>query len=222
MPFVFSSPVRALHHLFWRLWWLKAVGSATFIWAFFQGYFFLLHYPHAHVYVMSLTWLDVYLPMQWWAWFPYLSLWVYTCLPPAFMPNLRALAYYGLAVGLVSLLGLAFFYVWPTVIPEFVRPPGTELEFLKGVDTSGNACPSLHVAIAVYTGFWMQSVLRSVRAGYWLHGLNWLWSAAIVYSTLATKQHVVWDVVGGLLLGCAGAWLALAVYQRVLFRSFRH
>ena len=73
---------------------------------------------------------------------------------------------------------------------------------LRGVDTTGNACPSLHVAIAIYTGFWMHSILRTVRAGAVLHTLSWAWSLAIVYSTLATKQHVVWDVVGGLLLLC--------------------
>lgn len=171
---------------------------------------------------MPLTWIDQHLPMQAWAWVPYLSLWVYACLPPALMPNLRTLVYYGVAVGLVSVVGLVCFYFWPTVIPEPVRPPGTELALLRGVDTTGNASPSLHVAIAIYSGFWMQSILRTVRAGAVLHTLSWAWSLAIVYSTLATKQHVVWDVVGGLLLGCGGAALMLVVYARSSLRPSRH
>lgn len=203
-----------LNQLLWRLWWLKAAGSAIFIWGFFQGYFLLLRYPHAEVAVMPLTWLDHVTPMQWWAWIPYLSLWFYTCLPPAFMPALRPLAYYGLAVGLTCLAGLLCFYLWPTVIPPFERPPGTGLALLEGVDTAGNACPSLHVAIAFYSAFWLQAQLRAVGFGRGWQAMNWFWCALIVYSTMATKQHVFIDVLGGLLLGGAGALLALAGYRR--------
>lgn len=208
------TPVRTLNQLLWRLWWLKAAGSAFFIWAFFQGYFLLLRYPHAEVIVMPLTWLDELTPMQGWAWIPYLSLWFYTCLPPAFMPSLRPLAYYGLAVGLTCVAGLLCFYFWPTVVPPFERPPGTGLAMLEGVDTAGNACPSLHVAIAFYSAFWLQAQLRAVGAGRGWQTVNWLWCALIVYSTMATKQHVFIDVLGGLLLGGAGAVLALAGYRR--------
>lgn len=208
------TPARKLNQLLWRLWWLKAAGSAIFIWGFFQGYFLLLRYPHAEVFVMPLTWLDELTPMQGWAWIPYLSLWFYTCLPPAFMPALRPLAYYGLAVGLTCLAGLLCFYFWPTVVPAFERPPGTGLAMLEGVDTAGNACPSLHVAIAFYSAFWLQAQLRAVGAGRGWQAANWLWCALIVYSTMATKQHVFIDVLGGLLLGGAGAVLALAGYRR--------
>ena len=45
---------------------------------------------------------------------------------------------------------------------------------------------------------------------------NMLWCGAIVYSTLATKQHVVLDVVGGLALGAAAGWASarLADYHQ--------
>ena len=209
-----KSPARALNQLLWRLWWLKAAGCALFIWLFFQAYFFLLRYPHAQVTTMPLTWLDTALPMQWWAWVPYLSLWCYTCLPPALMPGLRQLVYYGVGVGSVCLLGLLCFYLWPTVIPVFERPPGTGLALLEGLDTAGNACPSLHVAIAVYSALWLHAQLRGVDAGRGWHALNWLWCLLIVYSTLGTKQHVLLDVLGGIALGGGGAVLALAGYRR--------
>jgi membrane-associated phospholipid phosphatase len=218
----FQSPARALIRHFWRLWWLKAFGSALFIWLFFQGYFFLLHYPHAQVWIVPLTWVDRTLPMQWWAWFPYLSLWVYTCLPPALMPNLRGLSYYGFAVGLMSALGLTFFYFWPTAIPPVVRPPGTELAFLQGVDTTGNACPSLHVASAVYAALWLHAQLRAVGAGRGWRAANQLWCVLIVYSTLATKQHALLDVLGGLALGLSTGGLALAVYRRWVGGLLQH
>jgi membrane-associated phospholipid phosphatase len=208
------STARALHQLFWRLWWLKAPGSALFIWFFFEAYFFLLRYPHAQVTTMPVTWLDTAIPMQWWAWVPYLSLWFYTCLPPALLPNLRQLLYYGLSVGSVCLLGLLIFYFWPTAVPAFTRPPGTGLALLEGVDTAGNAFPSLHVAIAVFSALWLDRQLRGVAAGRgWLIA-SWLWCLVITYSTLATKQHVVLDVLAGVVLGVLGALASLAVFRR--------
>lgn len=209
------STVRTLNQLFWRLWWLKAPGSALFIWFFFEAYFFLLRYPHAQVTTMPVLWLDTVIPMQGWAWGPYLSLWFYTCLPPALMPNLRQLLYYGLSVGLTCLAGLACFYLWPTIVPVIDRPPGSGLALLEGVDTAGNAFPSLHVAIAVYSAFWLAHQLRSVAAGRIWRACNWAWCLAIAYSTVATKQHVVLDVLGGVLLGTLGALLSLGLFRRL-------
>ncbi len=207
--------MRALNRLLWRIWWLKAPGSTLFIWSFFEAYFFLLRYPHAQVTTMPVTWLDRTIPMQWWAWIPYLSLWFYTCLPPALLPNVRQLVYYGLGVGVTCLVGLACFYFWPTIVPAFERPPGSGLAMLQGVDTAGNACPSLHVAIAVFSAIWLHHQLRAVAAGRAWLALSWLWCLVIAYSTLATKQHVVLDVLGGVLLGGAGGLLTLALFRRL-------
>lgn len=209
-----SSPARELNRLFWHLWWIKAPGSTLFIWLFFEGYFFMLRYPHSQVITMPLTWLDTAIPMQWWAWIPYLSLWLYTCLPPALMPDFRRLVFYGVSVGLACGVGLLCFYLWPTAVPPFAKPPGTSLAFLEGIDAAGNACPSLHVGIAVFSALWLHRQLREVRAGRrWLL-LNWFWCLAIIYSTMATKQHVALDVLGGTLLGAVTGGLSLRVYAR--------
>jgi hypothetical protein len=134
MPPDRQTTPRELIRLFRRLWWLKVSGITLFVWVFFIAYFFLLRYPHPVVTTMPLSWLDTALPMQWWAWIPYLSLWFYTGLPAAFTPGLRTLVYYGLAVAMVCGLGLLCFYLWPTAIPVIQRPPGTELAVLEGVD----------------------------------------------------------------------------------------
>lgn len=209
-----QSPVRTLNQLFWHLWWVKAPGCMLYIWLFFQAYFFLLRYPHAEVVTMPLTWLDTVIPMQGWAWVLYLSLWFYTCLSPALMPGVRQLLYCGLAVGSVCLLGLLCFYLWPTVVPPAVRPAGTGLALLEGVDAAGNACPSLHVAIAVYSARWLDAQLRGVGAGRGWLVFSWLWCLLIVYSTLATKQHVLLDVLAGAVLGLSVATLSLSGYRR--------
>jgi membrane-associated phospholipid phosphatase len=78
------------------------------------------------------------------------------------------------------------------------------------VDAAGNACPSLHVATAAFTALWVEHVLRRIGAPRWLRACNGLWVGAIVWSTMATKQHVAWDVAGGLLLAVVFAALSLA------------
>lgn len=209
-----QSPARTLNQLFWQLWWVKAPGFMLYIWLFFQAYFFLLRYPHAEVVTMPLTWLDTVIPMQAWAWVPYLSLWFYTSLSPALMPGVRQLLYCGLAVGSVCLLGLLCFYLWPTVVPPVERPPGTGLALLEGTDAAGNACPSLHVAIAVYSALWLHAQLRGVGAGRGWQAVSGSWCLLIVYSTLATKQHVLLDVLAGAALGLSVATVSLAGYRR--------
>jgi len=43
--------------------------------------------------------------------------------------------------------------------------------------------------------------LREVAAPAWARALNIAWAVAIVYSTMAVRQHVLVDVLGGLALG---------------------
>ena len=80
---------------------------------------------------------------------------------------------------------------------------------LQGVDAAGNACPSLHVAVATFTVIRLRAVLRQIGAPVLLHAINTVWFVAIALSTLATKQHVVLDVVAGALLGTGFALLSL-------------
>jgi membrane-associated phospholipid phosphatase len=68
----------------------------------------------------------------------------------------------------------------------------------------------MHVAAAVFSAFWLDFMLKSLgfrRVLCWAMGF---WCVLIVYSTMATKQHVFLDVIAGLVLGGGGAWLSLA------------
>jgi membrane-associated phospholipid phosphatase len=85
---------------------------------------------------------------------------------------------------------------------------------LHGVDATGNACPSLHVATAVFTAAWLHRLLGQIGFGAaWRIG-NALWVVGIVWSTVAVRQHVVLDVVGGLLLAALFAAPALRWHRR--------
>lgn len=193
------------------LFWLKGIGTTIFMTVFFTAYLHLLKNPTREVIEMPLTAVDHWLPFSVAALPVYLSLWLYTSLPPALMLERRDLERYGWAIGAVCVIGLLCFYWFPTAVPpadvDWARYPG--FAFLKTIDTAGNACPSLHVASAVFSGAWLHRQLREMGAGRRVLMLNFLWGAAIVYSTLGTKQHVFLDLVAGLVLGALGAWLSL-------------
>ena len=119
---------------------------------------------------------------------------------------------YGLSALLLALVGLLIFFFWPTAVPamdvDWSRYPA--FAFLKTVDASGNACPSLHAAFAVFTAIWLQRIFRQANAGLLPGLLNGLWCLAILYSTLATRQHVLIDAMSGAALGGIAGALGLA------------
>jgi membrane-associated phospholipid phosphatase len=185
------------------LWPAKMAGTILFMAAFFVVYFRLLRQPLFPVTVVPRLGLDRLigfhpdvLPL-------YFSLWIYVSLPPAFLDNRRELLRYLLSATILSLAGFAIFLVWPTEVPtadiDWSHYPA--FAFLKNVDASGNACPSMHAAFAVFTAIWFERPLRGVGAGPMARALNWLWCLGILYSTVATRQHVVVDMLAGAALG---------------------
>ncbi|WP_443083431.1 phosphatase PAP2 family protein [Variovorax sp. PBL-E5] len=190
---------------------LKLIGTTVFTWLFFIAYFQLLRHPVHAVTVMPLTALDHLIPFQPQLLFAYFSLWVYIGIAPGLQLTFQELVVYGLWVGALCLTGLGLFYVWPTQIPpldlDAAGFPGFAM--LQGVDAAGNACPSMHVAAAIFTAIRIEQVLREARTPAVLRLLNAAWFVAIAYSTLAVKQHVVLDAAAGALLGLAFALASL-------------
>lgn len=191
--------------------YLKAIGTTIFITLFFNAYFYLLNNPAYPITVMPITWLDSQIGIQPLALPIYLSMWIYVSLPPALLATRRELSFYGMAIAATCLVGLLIFYFWPTAVPaanvDWSLFP--EMGFLKSIDASGNACPSLHVATATFSGVWLHHLLRRFGGPPSIIFCNWAWCIGITYSTLATRQHVILDVLGGLLLGLPAAWLSL-------------
>ena len=170
---------------------------------FFWAYLFLLKNPVFPVSVMPLTPLDQWVGFSSLALIPYLSLWLYCSLPVMLMPTRWRWLNFGLWIGLMCVFALAIFYRRPNAVPpahiDWALYPG--VAFLKEVDAAGNACPSLHVAAAVYSSFWLYWQMRELRLSWHTQWIQILWGVAIVYSTMATKQHVSLDVLGGVALG---------------------
>jgi hypothetical protein len=189
-------------------WWLKFFGITGFITIFFVGYFLLLRFPVFPVTTMPLVALDRAIGFHPSALVLYVSLWVYVSLPPTLLRERAVLmAYAKIATG-VAATGLMIFFFWPTSTPaatgiEWADYPA--LAWLKGVDAAENACPSLHVAFAVLSGVWLDRIVREMGGSFFMRMMNACWCVGIVYSTLATRQHVMLDVAGGAALGLVAA-----------------
>ncbi len=190
---------------------LKSIGTPAVILAFLLLYQQLLNHPIFPVTEMPLTALDRIV-----GFFPpalvlYGSLWLYVSIPPALLEGRQELFDYTWAIGGVCLIGLVCFLVWPTAVPplDFDRGRHPGFETLQGLDAAGNACPSLHVASALFSAAWLAVLLRELRAPWLVRAVNWGWGLGIAYSAMATKQHVALDVLAGAVLGLAGAGLSL-------------
>lgn len=196
-------------------------GTIVGMAAFFTAYFWLLRNPRSPVTVMPLTRIDELIPFQPEALVLYVSLWIYLSLAVALLRTGRELASHAIAAVNLSVVGLGIFLLWPTAVPARVSDwsdhPGWS--FLHEIDAAGNACPSLHVAFAVLAAAWFHRVLRAMGAGRGAFLFNGTWCLAIIYSTLATRQHVFIDVAAGAMLGAAAAGLHWRALRRLDARA---
>ena len=201
---------------FCHWWWAKTLTIILSMVTFFTVYFWVLRHPLRPITIMPLTALDRLIEFQPAALPLYLSLWLYVSLAPTLLIERRELFSYGLAAVVLSVVGLGIFMIWPTAVPvpaiDWSLYPAFAL--LKSADATGNACPSLHVAFAVFTAIWFERLLRQLSAGGIIRSINWLWCAGIIYSTVAIHQHVVLDAVAGSALGA----LVAAAHLRWLHR----
>jgi membrane-associated phospholipid phosphatase len=185
----------------------KLTALAFFGVVFFAGYFLLLKFPVFPVTVMPVTALDRLITFRPGALLLYVSLWPYVSLVPGLMAEKSGIIAFYRTAGWLCLVGFAFFFFWPTVVAPLDIDWSGQRVFsrLKAVDGTGNACPSLHVAFAIFCALLLHRQLRQIGDRGVARGVSWVWCAGIVYSTLATKQHVALDVFAGAALGAVGA-----------------
>jgi membrane-associated phospholipid phosphatase len=203
-------------------WPAKLIGMTLGMAVFFAAYFWVLHHPLFAVTTMPFTVVDRLISCRPEALPLYLSLWFYVSLAPVLLRDGRELFSYALAAAGISVFGLGIFLLWPTTVDwsdaNWSKHPA--FAFLKSIDASGNACPSLHVAFAVFTAVWLGRLLRQMGAGYGVRVINWVWCLGILYSTVAIRQHVLFDVLAGAGLGLAAAVVHLRCL-RVFGRTWK-
>lgn len=197
---------------------LKAIGTMAFMAAFFWAYFFVLRNPLAPPVEMPLIAVDHWFGFSPAAFPVYVSLWVYVSLPPALLDNARTLLAYGLSALSMCVFCLLIFWFWPTAVPaagiDWSAYP--QMAVIKSMDQSGNACPSLHVASAVFSCLWLGHLFKNIAAPDWLRVLSLAHCLAILWSTLATRQHVALDVLAGFLVGLLFALGSLRVTRAIV------
>lgn len=188
-------------------WRFKLLAGMIIFIAFFGGYFLLLNFHIFPVRVMPVTALDRLIAYQPDNLLLYLSLYLYIPLAPWLLDNKRDVNNCCLALSGLCLAGLIIFFVWPTTI---LRPDNTEHWPVISIDQPRNVCPSLHAAFGVFSAIFIDRLARRLGDRGLVRSLNWIWCFGILYSTLATKQHLAVDLVAGTILGVAWAWF----YQR--------
>jgi hypothetical protein len=196
-------------------WWpAKAAGISLGMTGFFVAYFWLLRHPRHPPALMPHTVVDRLIGFHPWSLGFYLSLWCYVSLAPALLVVRRELVSYAVAAVGLGVAGLGIFYLWPTTVrwPDADWSQFPAFAFLGSAEATGNACPSLHVAFAVFTAIWVDRLLRQLGAGSGARLVNGFWCVGIMYSTIATREHVALDVLAGAALGVVAvtahwAWL---------------
>jgi hypothetical protein len=214
LPRIRTSSAGWLHQALARVltWWpVKMIGTALIMTAFFVAYFWVLNHRFFPVTTMPFTAVDRLIGFQPGALPLYLSLWFYVSLAPALLIDRREIISYGVVTIGMSVIGLGIFLLWPTTVArtDVVLSQHSTFAFIMAADAANNACPSLHVAFAVFTAIWLARILRQMGTARSVRALNWLWCLGILYSTIAIRQHVALDVFAGAVLGAVVAMLHL-------------
>jgi membrane-associated phospholipid phosphatase len=189
-------------------WRIKAFLGGALTAAFWVGYFLIERWPGDSVTRMPELAVDRLIPFKPGAAFLYVSQYVSVPLVIWLMTSRRQL--WACCRGLAVLVGASFviFYFWPTSVARPEMTPGRYFlyDLIVNADLPRNACPSLHAGFGVFIAACACDVFRGWKNGRWLAGALWLWTGAVLVSTLLIKQHVVLDLAAGGLLGIISWW----------------
>lgn len=189
-------------------WRLKALLCILMTGAFATGYLCLQRFPLFDVAPAPQLALDRRIPFLPGSVWVYESLWLAMPVGPWLMTTSSELWRCARSAAAVMAVAFLVFLFLPTSCP---RPEGVQTNALYRAlvrfDGENNAFPSLHVAFAVLGAAWFSAALPDGRWRALLRCCVWAWAGTIVLSTLLTRQHVIVDVAGGLVLGAAGCFL---------------
>jgi ketosteroid isomerase-like protein len=170
----------------------------------FVPYFWLQHNVVFPVTVMTESAFDVWLGFAPEAVWIYLSLFLLMPVAPMQMQNRKQLWRYAFGVVVMSSLADLMFFFWPTTVMRPSNEAASRLYASLAIwDLPLNAFPSLHAAMAVYSALCCEQIFSQVQRPWLRRIIIWPWVMAIIWAMLATKQHVVLDAIGGIVLGVA-------------------
>ena len=165
------------------------------------------------VFNMPVWPLDRAIPFQPGAIWLYQSVYLLLSIPAILITRREDVWRYAAGIFLIGLVANSIFLLFPTQIERPIPPDANWLYALTiHADLRLNACPSLHAAWVIFAGLWTNR-LRFPRPPALRAAALLLWSSAILYATIATRQHVLLDLIAGGLLG--GILFFLSIRLRV-------
>jgi membrane-associated phospholipid phosphatase len=195
--------------LFSRLaaeWKTKLFVGSLVTGAFWLGYFLLQKHPVFPVRVMPSCEIDRLVPFMPEAAAVYVSQFLILSVLAWLTSSKADLTALCKGIGLISGTSFLVFFFWPTCVIRPVSQPGRDVIYDNVVrfDGTENAFPSLHAGFAILIAGYAVHVFRGWRLERILVSMAWLSSAAVLASTLLTKQHVFLDILAGSALGGVG------------------
>ncbi len=196
----------------------KLVLLAVLPGVFCLGYFTLQHLTLWTPTTFALTALDraIGFAPRWI--YAYQSLYLLMPIPPLLATRKDQLRRYTEGFLWLTAAGFLIFLLFPVTSP---RPDGVTgiaaFDLLARYEGKLNAFPSLHAGLLAYTmifAHWAFPRELSTALGRSLFVVGLVWGGAILYATLATKQHYAVDLPAGIVL----AWLS----HRWSGRTLRH
>ena len=128
----------------------------------------------------------------------------------------EAVKRYARSVAAVFVCGAVVFWLYPTISPRPAESGSFLHQWLiSAVDGQRNAFPSLHAAMGLLAALAVGSHLRACRVSPWWRAALALWWIAMLYSTLATRQHRLLDLLAGILLGLLSFVLSSVTSQTI-------
>ena len=186
-----------------RPWFAYKMRIAAFLMSLvYLPYLVIGNVTFFHVTALKPSVVDGMIPFIDTAVWPYLSIYLFMPIAPMVMINRNLLRHYAMGMASIALLAHLIFLFWPTTVG---RPNPTHAnvcyQFLAVIDPPLNCFPSLHAALTLYSALCCDMLSRTAKNARLLKTLLWAWTALILLSTLATKQHFWIDVAGGAVLG---------------------
>lgn len=182
----------------------------------FFGLLFLIFYGVTNRYpifepkLLPLTLIDDFFGFHPWTVWIYISDYFLMFAPPFFIRKREVTGRLIKAVVMNFLLHFPIFFLIPTTM---IRPPLIEqnltnavFHFMRLIDTPVNCFPSQHVSLCFVMAMTFISYKKKIGV------LFLVWAVLISLSTMTTKQHYIWDVLGGLIV-------ALIIYVVVFRRA---
>jgi hypothetical protein len=195
-------------HAHWRLKLLLTVAVNAVFWS---GYAFLGRHAFFPLWVPPTTWFDAAIPFrpEPWAWI-YLSQFLFTGAVPWLIETKDALRRFVVGLVATSVVSFVCFLFFPVASPRVGMNSGAAdgaMALIAKYDGAMNAFPSLHAGFLVYLALLVRRMFGPAlpRAAV-LAGV--LWAGAILYATIATRQHYVVDLIAGAAVGALADWLA--------------